>query len=561
MPLLILGVIVIAVVLAYFALLGWLLFTVMSLVFLPLLCVAALAAFVLAAMMPIILLTGGRWREARDHRLRSPEDVQEGKVLGPAPRGETSRYGWDSAWPTYFPFQARRDFGFVAGWMWHRSRQFFVLPLGWAGTLWRINRGILRWALWVPVIVTMMVTIGIPSWIFATLLTVFSAVFIAALWVVMAVATALSRLFGAGYSGAERYRRRHSARQLRCPNRLCYRTTDTPGFVCPTCGEVHRSLRPGPLGIFRRICGCGMALPTTATRAARRRLAVVCPYCSANLAATAGARPTALVPVIGPVAAGKTTLFASAVQGMTTLAEERDGKLGPSNDPARRFVRLVSAGGVLPKTADASRPEVMTFDVALDGKEYEVQLVDAAGERFVTQETTDSLTYIDASDAWVFVLDPLMLPEVRARLDENAIRIGSTQVGAGDLASAYQSVIERFKAINGTLKGKSLAIVVTKADLLVKVPDWSDLGSSESVKEMLVDSGAHNLVQSAEFDFRNNLEFFVTEAQTREALDPRRDPVRVIDWAISRCRVRLRFLREAKVGAERTAPVTTTIGE
>lgn len=561
MPYLIIFLIAIFIVLLYIWLLGWLLFVIASAALGPLLLLALIASFVLAAVMPIILLTSSRWQEDRDRRLRTPDQVQAGAVLGRAPRGETAGWGWDHAWPTYFPYQAKGDFGFVANWMWHRSRAFFALPIKWASALWAITTGVVRLAWWLPVIIAMLVTIGIPSWIFAVFVTMFTFVFIAVLWVVMTAATLISRAFGEIYGSVERGRRRRAAKQLNCPNEECYRTTYFPGYECPTCGETHRSLQPGPLGVFQRVCACGTTLPSTASRAAAQKLTVVCPYCSTRLDASAGARPTVLVPVIGPVSAGKTTLFASAVRGMAALATERHGRLEPANDPARRFVELSRAGGVLPKTADASRPQVMTFDVALDGGEYELQLVDAAGERFVTQESTGTLTYIDSSGAWVFVLDPLMLPEVRSRLDENAIQLGATKVGTGDLAGAYQSVVERFKAMNGDLKGKALAIVVTKADLLVQVPEWSDLGSSDSVKDMLGEAGAHNLVRSAEFDFKDELMFFATEAQTRQGLDPKRDPVRVIDWAIARRRMKLQFLGDENNASDRATAPATTPGE
>lgn len=561
MPYLIIFIVIIVIILMYIWLLGWLLFVIASVALGPLLLLALAASFVLAAIMPIILLTLSRWRENRDRRLRPPDQVRAGVVLGKAPRGEAAGWGWDPAWPTYFPYQAKGDFGFVSNWMWHRSLSFFALPIKWALVLWDISTGIVRLGWWLPVIIGMIVTVGIPSWIFAVFVTVFTFVFIAVLWVVMTVATLITRVFAAVYGTVERGRRRRAAKQLNCTNENCYRTSYVPGYECPTCGEVHRSLQPGPLGVFHRVCACGTTLPSTASRAATQKLTVVCPYCSARLDATAGARPTVLVPVIGPVASGKTTLFASAVRGMAALAAERHGRLQPTNDAARRFAELSEAGGVLPKTADASRPQVMTFDVVLEDGEYELQLVDAAGERFVTQESTGALTYIDSSGAWVFVLDPLMLPGVRSRLDENAIGLGATEVGTGDLAGAYQSVIERFKAMNGDLKGKALAIVVTKADLLVQVPEWSDLGSGESVKDMLGEAGAHNLVRSAELDFKERLKFFATEAQTREGLDSRRDPVRVIDWAIAHRRMRLRFLPDKNDASAQNDTPATTPGE
>lgn len=561
MPYVILFFIILALIIGYFALLGWIIVLIASFALTPLLLLALGASFTLAAVMPIVLLTGSRWREGRDRNLRTPGDVRRGDVLGKAPRGETSGYGWDPAWPTYFPYQAQRDFVFVSRWMWNRARAFFALPIRWAGALWHRNDGMVRWGWWLPVIVGLLVTVGIPSWTFAVLVTVFTSIFVAVLWLVIAAATVVSRSGGFIYGAVERNHRRRESKKLTCPNPDCYRTTYSPGYQCPTCSQVHRLLHPGPLGVLRRICECGTGLPSTVSRASKRKLTVVCPYCDSRLDATAGARPTVLVPVFGPVAAGKTTLFASAVRGMAMLTAAKSGSVSPKNPPARRFMELAESGGMLPKTVDASRPDVMVFEVSLEGREYEVQLVDAAGERFATQESTVSLTYIDASDAWVFVLDPLMLPEVRSRLEEHAVDLGPTGVGAGDLASSYQSVVERIKATTGDLRGRALAMVVTKADLLVKVPEWSDLGSGESVKNLLIQAGAHNLVKSAEFDFGKELEFFATEANTRELLDPRRDPVRIVDWAVARRRMKLRFLDpESAASTENSAATSPKTG-
>lgn len=107
MPYLIIFLIAIFIVLLYIWLLGWLLFVIASAALGPLLLLALIASFVLAAVMPIILLTSSRWQEDRDRRLRTPDQVQAGAVLGRAPRGETAGWGWDHAWPTYFPYQAK----------------------------------------------------------------------------------------------------------------------------------------------------------------------------------------------------------------------------------------------------------------------------------------------------------------------------------------------------------------------------------------------------------------------------------------------------------------------
>ncbi|WP_282405078.1 hypothetical protein, partial [Pseudomonas sp. PS02285] len=100
-----------------------------------------------------------------------------------------------------------------------------------------------------------------------------------------------------------------------------------------------------------------------------------------------------------------------------------------------------------------------------------IQLVDAAGEFFVTWETSRELTYIDSAASWVFIIDPLSLPDVRDKLDAHGVALGSTMVGTGSAGDAYSSVSDRYQQGGGELKSKSLAIVVSKADLLTQVPE------------------------------------------------------------------------------------------
>src|SRR6476646_4020491 len=44
-----------------------------------------------------------------DFRQLTPDDVVANRVFRRGPRGENRHHGWDHAWPTYLPYQARYD--------------------------------------------------------------------------------------------------------------------------------------------------------------------------------------------------------------------------------------------------------------------------------------------------------------------------------------------------------------------------------------------------------------------------------------------------------------------
>ncbi|MGP9604169.1 hypothetical protein ACT3SY_15310, partial [Brachybacterium sp. AOP42-E1-35] len=58
-------------------------------------------------------------------------------------------------------------------------------------------------------------------------------------------------------------------------------------------------------------------------------------------------------------------------------------------------------------------------------------------------------------------------------------------------------------------------------------------------------------------------DYFAAESRTREGLDPRRDPVAVIDWALSKKSVRLKFLEtDAAIAPDQaTLPAPAMIDE
>lgn len=559
MPYVIFFVLAIVLIGGYFALLATLLSSLVVFIGLPLLAFAAVGAYAYGAVAPLVLLVAPKWETAREQRLATPLAVTSGTVLGKQPSGEMAAHGWDSAWPNYFPYQASRDFRLVVDVLRRFCLNVFMMPWRWCRSMWRGKGLLARLFFWFPVVVSTVLVVGLPMMLFAILAMVSVALFVVLLWVAMMAATGIARLFGYFYGLRERVSRKRAGKELACPS--CYRTTLFPGYQCPGCGRTHRLLQPGPLGIINRVCECGASLPTTASRAAARQLEVVCPYCDITLGTTAGSRPTLLVPVMGSVGVGKTSFLAAAVTGMAR-ATASAGSFAPINPAADQFTQLAHTGMTLPKTAYAGRPDVLVFEASMGGPVHDIQLVDAAGEFFVNWESAQQLSYIDTAPAWVLVIDPLMLPEVRDRLDAAGVGIDESVIGTGAPSDAYASVVDRFTAGGGKLTKKSLAVVVSKADILAQVPEWAELGSSaRAVRQLLMDNGADNLIRGAELDF-TAIDYFAIEAAPASQPTLVRDPLRVIDWALARKGLRLSFLdlipAEPELAATAAATSDTT---
>lgn len=201
-----------ALLIAYLFALGFVIVAVSTVAFVPLVLLAAVAAYLFAAVVPLVLLTSERWAQPRSAILTTPAEVVAGNVLGAAPRGEMAYHGWDHAWPNYFPYQAQRDFRFVVAVMTRVSRYFLVLPWRWVRALWNKSDGMARWLWWLPIIIGMVPTIAVPLTFFAVMLVLTSALFVGVLWVVMTVMTAIARLFGFVYGSTERSARRRASK-------------------------------------------------------------------------------------------------------------------------------------------------------------------------------------------------------------------------------------------------------------------------------------------------------------------------------------------------------------
>lgn len=456
--------------------------------------------------------------------IATPDAVTDGKVLGKAPMGPAKHFGWDHAWPLYVPHQAKRDANAVLAAAKRISVDALAPALG-------------RWSM---AFLLLPAVTGFAVGLCASVLGWYLV-----MGLIGGAVHLVQRLGVLGYRWYDHLTRRRRKADLRCVK--CYRITVLPGYRCsgPRCSTIHHDVRPGPLGIVHRRCGCGTRIPV-AVGGAAERLVTVCPFCLEDAPEGSGTRRVLPLPVIGAVSAGKTQFLAAGVVELGNRAESLTGSLTPISSGAQGFVRTattaVSNGQRAEKTAWEDRPEGVPLILSLPGREVEVQIMDAAGENFVSWERSQALGYIDTGAVLLFILDPLALPEVHERL-RLAQQEGAVPLAQGDQEDAYASVIDRLRAEGVRLDVKRLAVVLTKLDVLRRLPDTEGIDPEDAatVKGWLRANGAHGFVRRINRDFRQVDYFAVDSLGPREGTDPSH-PVRVFDWALRTTDPRLAVL-------------------
>ncbi|MCA2211637.1 hypothetical protein [Jidongwangia harbinensis] len=271
----------------------------------------------------------------------------------------------------------------------------------------------------------------------------------------------------------------------------CSWVTALPAYRCPDCDHLHRDVRPGPLGIWSRVCGCGARMPTTVLRSARR-LAPTCPRCEEPLPDEAGVATVHRIVIAGGPGTGKTSLWRAAVPALTKQPPEPAGGLSDRN-LAIRVVR--------PATAVVSGPALLvTFD--------------PPGEIFRTEEAARHvLSPAGYATNHLLTLDPLALPAVRAAA--SAADRGDPpfeQISLEYAERPYRLLVEQIREHGGNTRRCVLAVVVTKMDELWTGAGAQRLGlsghSAPKPRTWLADVGLRNLVLAADRDFGRVRYFF-----------------------------------------------------
>jgi hypothetical protein len=266
-----------------------------------------------------------------------------------------------------------------------------------------------------------------------------------------------------------------------CPHPFCYSRIALPVYECPSCGARHRRLAPNQWGAVRHVCRCGARLPTTIPFG-RFRLSAYCPYCSGRLPDRIGRVRVEPLPFVGGPAAGKTTFMFLAIRAVSRRAHSAGGRVAfvePRH--ARAYAGALAEfrrGGQLAKTGP-ELPLATMVDVEMPGLGRRLlYLYDPAGEHFTGATQVESLRYLDHGEALLFVVDPFALPEVRRTLsDDERERVAkAAATSEEDPADTLQRVLNELRSRPDRGRQKRVAVVLTKADLIVQTTIGGTLG-------------------------------------------------------------------------------------
>ncbi|MBB5872975.1 hypothetical protein F4553_006409 [Allocatelliglobosispora scoriae] len=307
-----------------------------------------------------------------------------------------------------------------------------------------------------------------------------------------------------------------------CPS--CFAVTRLPAYRCPgphpTGDNLHRRLEPGRLGVWWRRCSCGTRLPTTVLRTAYR-LQAVCQMCGHPLHSGAGMARDVRIPVFGAASAGKTHLIMGGLVGVVSRNGDRGTEItmaDPVSDGTyQQYLKLVESDVSPPKTEVSRRPFAVTVLIKGGGVPPSnlVHVFDAAGEALVDPSHNAEYSYLDLSRTLLFVLDPFSVPDVRDQAALSFPKVAALANAASrDPEESYNGTVNRLRGYGVKTEQKSVAFVLSKADLLVQMPiaDGLVAGRSDSaaIRAWLTERRLENLVATVEHDFAKVRYFFVS---------------------------------------------------
>jgi Double-GTPase 2/Sporulation and spore germination len=420
----------------------------------------------------------------------------------------TGQFGPDMAWPFYPLRQVRADLARVEA---ERRARY--------GKLWKWPFSLFIWVLFAPVSVAALLCLLVAG--LTTLL--LAALFALVMWACAGVTAAV---FGVGVlllraaEGAWHARMRTEAS---CPH--CYHVTRRPAYRCPGCLRLHRDVRPGRLGLFARRCTCGTLLPTMVLRAAWH-LEAVCQKCGKPLRAGSAALRDVRIPIFGDTSAGKTRFLYAGLDSLIDTTARAGVAFGfpdeESQDQATVALGLIRSGQDTVKTSQ-TLPTAVTCRLGSGAGSTLVHLFDTAGENYRDAQLHDSLGFLDRGQGLVYVLDPFSVGSISDRMaGQNSPVIEMAHAAAGDPENAYNEVVSRLRDSGVKAAEQRLAIVVSKADLLV-AGGIEPPKDSAAIADWLAAMGVHNLILSARREFAEVRYFTVASlagAEERRGHDP-----------------------------------------
>lgn len=269
---------------------------------------------------------------------------------------------------------------------------------------------------------------------------------------------------------------------FRCPS--CKNEYKLPIYICPDCRILHKRLKPGRYGIFKRHCLCGSVLPlsvkskgsdTAGNVITYDQLESMCPVCGKQH--TTGLTHPLGISFIGGASAGKTTF---KVAFLHDFLDEEIGKYGidydfPGTAEEEEFKKVEAhyRGLPIPATARGADEDVSAFGFFLRNSHFSadrlVRVYDMPGEVFMQSDAQEGWASFPFSEGAVLLLDPYSITSVKAQnANEISSEMGICDVDINQLAESLINTLQQVKIKKH--KGKltiPLALVINKVDTML----------------------------------------------------------------------------------------------
>jgi double-GTPase-like protein len=301
--------------------------------------------------------------------------------------------------------------------------------------------------------------------------------------------------------------------RMTCPR--CYRAIGYPAYRCPTCGALHRDVRPGPYGVLRRRCRCDQQWLPTLLLFGSHRLTAWCPYpdCGVQLADRSGTATEVMLAVFGASNAGKTRLLTVLMMSLINRTGETSVQFADelTGRRLRQLEPAIGAGEATRRTL-VELPRAYSFYVgSRRGPRRLVHLFDTAGERFYDSERLEELQYLRTVNTYLFVIDPLSIEQIWAELQPSTREEYDPVRAERAPEFVFQQVLQNIEAMGVKPEQARLAVVISKADLLTRAGIPTPQPDGADIERWLDDLGLDNLVRSLRHSF-GEVGFFVTTA-------------------------------------------------
>ena len=288
-----------------------------------------------------------------------------------------------------------------------------------------------------------------------------------------------------------------------CP--VCQNRFNMPLYICPNCGIEHDRLHPGYYGVLKRICNCGIKLPTTFFNG-RQKLEAQCPLpdCKCNIK-DGGLHASWCIPVIGGPSSGKTCYINMLMMSLEKASlsmyglqfdYERNG-LDEYEENSQRLSK-----GFLPEKTTDQRLRYYQFTLTPRGDtKQQISLCDVAGELFdvTSSNAINSQIGFRFANSFILLIDPLAIPGYRSEISKmtnvNEYR-GSVQPIDEMLDTFVRTLQNIFSVDAKAMLNTDVAVVFAKADL----PSFDKIiGESAILKK------APGLTRNVKYETQNKL--------------------------------------------------------